>query len=112
MSAEETDAFEIAIKALEQQSCEDCVSRQAVLDKAELIELPDGQSFYSIDPEDVKNMPLVTPTIPKGATNYDVLKAEFGGISAFRIKDTMEFEKGFEFWFSKPFKRGNLDSSN
>lgn len=43
-------------------SSEDCVSRQAVLDKKVLIELPDGQSFYDIDPEDVKNIPPVTPT--------------------------------------------------
>lgn len=41
--------------------------------------------------------------IPKGATNYDILKAVFGNVSAFRIKDKMEFEKGFELWFSKPY---------
>ena len=29
---EQVDALEMAIKALEQQSCEDCISRQAVLD--------------------------------------------------------------------------------
>lgn len=49
-------------KALEQQPSEDCVSRQAVLSKAELIELEDGQSFMSIDPEDVKALSPVTPT--------------------------------------------------
>lgn len=56
---------------------EDCVSRQAVLDKAELIELEDGQTFYCIDPEDVKALPPVTPTFPKGATNGDVMLAIF-----------------------------------
>ena len=106
------EAYDMANKALEQQSSDDCVSRQAVISKKELIELPDGQSFYSIDPEEVENMPPVTPTFPKGTTNYDVLKAVFGGISAFRIKDTMEFEKGFEFWFSEPYKRGDSDGSN
>lgn len=50
------------IKALEQQSSEDSVSRQAVLSKAELIELEDGKSFMSIDPEDVKALSPVTPT--------------------------------------------------
>lgn len=44
--------------------------------------------------------------IPDNTNNYDVLKAVFGNISAFRIKDKMEFEKGFEFWFCKPYKRG------
>jgi hypothetical protein len=56
-------------------------------------------------------MESYTPTnlieIPNDASNYDVLKAVFGNISAFRIKDSMEFEKGFELWFSKPYKRGN-----
>ena len=51
-----------AIKCLEQPTSDDCVSRQAVLDKKVLIELPDGQKFYSIDPEDIKNLPPVTPT--------------------------------------------------
>ena len=51
-----------AIKLIEQPTSDDCVSRQAVLDKAELIELEDGQMFYCIDPEDVKALPPVTPT--------------------------------------------------
>lgn len=51
-----------AIKLIEQPTSDDCVSRQAVLDKAELIELEDGQTFYCIDPEDVKSLPPVTPT--------------------------------------------------
>ena len=55
-------AFEMAIKALEQEPCEDAVSRQAVLDEKYLIELEDGQSFYCINPEDVEALPPVTPT--------------------------------------------------
>jgi hypothetical protein len=96
VTGEDKETLEIAIKALEQQPCdesikyfesndidiqkftkalkmqplqiiksntsEDCVSRQAVLSEAELIELEDGQSFMSIDPEDVKALPPVTPT--------------------------------------------------
>jgi len=46
---------------LEQQPCGDCVSRQAVLDKKELVKLEDGQSFYCISPEDVKELSPVTP---------------------------------------------------
>ena len=42
--------------------------------------------------------------IPDNATNYDVLKAVFGEITTFRIKDSMEYEKGFELWFSEPYK--------
>lgn len=54
-------ALDMAIEALEQQS-EDCVSRQAVLNKAELVELEDGQTFYCISPEDVEALSPVTPT--------------------------------------------------
>ena len=45
----------------EQQPCEDCISRAAVLDKKELVELEDGQSFYCINPKDVETLPSVTP---------------------------------------------------
>lgn len=53
--------LDMAIKALEREQCEDAVSRQAVLDKKELVELEDGQSFYCISPEDVKILSSVTP---------------------------------------------------
>ena len=55
------DALNMAIKALEQQPCSDVISRQAVLDKKELVELEDGQSFYCISSEDVETLPPVTP---------------------------------------------------
>ena len=45
----------------ESQPCENCISRQAVLDKKELVELEDGQSFYCINPKDVETLPPVTP---------------------------------------------------
>ena len=53
--------YDIAIKALEQEPCDDAISRQAVLDKKELVDLEDGQSFYCISPEDVETLPPVTP---------------------------------------------------
>ena len=49
------------LEEIEQESCEDAISRQAVLDKKELVELEDGQSFYCISPEDVETLPPVTP---------------------------------------------------
>lgn len=63
---EDNEALDLAIKALEQQPCEDCISQQAVLDKKELVELEDGQSFYCINPKDVETLPSVTPSISKG----------------------------------------------
>ena len=54
-------AYQTAFKALEQEPCDDAISRQAVLDKKELVELEDGQSFYCISPEDIETLPPVTP---------------------------------------------------
>lgn len=54
---------------LEQEPCEDCVSRKAVLNKKELVELEDGQSFYCINPEDVETLPSVTPKESEEKTN-------------------------------------------
>lgn len=48
-------------ETLKQEPCEDAISRQAVLDKKELVELEDGQSFYCISPEDVEILPSVIP---------------------------------------------------
>lgn len=61
-------------KALEQQPCEDCISRQAVLDKKELVELEDGQSFYCINPEDVETLPPATPQPCEDCVSREALK--------------------------------------
>lgn len=99
-------------RLLEQQPCEDCVSREAVLDNAYAYGNGLEPEGYCVNVEDIQALPPATPTFSNDATNYDVLKAVFGNTSAFRIKDTMEFEKGFESWFSKPYKRGDSDGSN
>jgi hypothetical protein len=59
------DAIEMAIKVLEQPTCEDCVSRQAVLDMATTIQTDDfsgNEIIEVIDIDDVKTLPPVTPT--------------------------------------------------
>ena len=67
------EVFDLAIKGLEQQPCEDCISREALLDKleepmnwtdseAELQEQRDYEGFIEL----VKSMPSITPTRPKG----------------------------------------------
>jgi hypothetical protein len=53
-----------AIKVLEQESCEDCVSRQAVLDMATVIETDDysgNEIMEVVDTDDIKKLPSVTP---------------------------------------------------
>lgn len=58
------EAFEMAIKALEQQPCEDCISREAVI-----------KIFGEVHPMDyntqayitnIQNLPSVTPSRPNG----------------------------------------------
>lgn len=46
---------------VKQEPYDDAISRQMVLDKKELVELEDGQSFYCISPEDVETLPPVIP---------------------------------------------------
>ena len=58
---EDRERIERAVELLCGEPCDDCISRQAVLDKKELVELEDGQSFYCISPEDVETLPSVTP---------------------------------------------------
>lgn len=53
--AEDAEALDMAIKALEQQPCEDCISRQAVLD------LVNADWKYEGLETDVASLPSVTP---------------------------------------------------
>ena len=59
-----TIAYDMAIEALEQEPCEDCISRQMVLDNAYAygngLE-PDG---YCVNVEDIQALPPVTPQEP------------------------------------------------
>ena len=80
-SSDDIEAFDMAIKALETQPCEDCISRADILDAIEtwdkfginaeqkLIRWQDHYVPY-VHLDDVRNaianMPSVTPTRPKG----------------------------------------------
>jgi hypothetical protein len=94
-----------------QPTSDDCVSRQAVLDKAELIELEDGQTFYCISPEDIKALPPVTPThgICKDCENWDKDIKQCDNMCWCKV------HKGFYSanYFCADFaKRGNENGSN
>jgi len=71
----------------EQEPCSDAISRQAALDKKELVELEDGQSFYCISPEDVETLPPVTPQPKTGRwIMYERLR-ECSWCGVFLMKD-------------------------
>ena len=80
--AEIREAFDMAIKALEQQSCEDCISRQEVLEQAKDY----GSKTYLIPVNSVKTLPSVQPTRPTARwsrqtdTYHDYYECENCGI--------------------------------
>lgn len=45
----------------EQEPCEDCISRKAVLDKAVYTETEEGWSGRTVDVKDIESLPYVTP---------------------------------------------------
>lgn len=65
-SAETMEALDEAIKALEQEPCEDTISRQAVLDNAYAYGNGLEPEGYCVNIEDIQALPPVTPTRKKG----------------------------------------------
>ena len=68
---ENKQAFDMAIKALKQEPCEDCISREAVLDAInKYIEKSQSRGtiddFISFEELVVKDLPSVQPIRPKG----------------------------------------------
>lgn len=55
------EAEEMAIKALSAEPCDDCISRQAALDKAVYTETEEGWSGRTVDVKDIEALPPVTP---------------------------------------------------
>ena len=101
ISEEGYEHFQMAIKALEQEPCEDAMSRQAVLDMASVIETDDysgNEILEVVDVDDIKALPSVTPAQKKGKwidtdvtllnrqgyIVHEVICSECNGISYFR----------------------------
>lgn len=61
-------AIEMAIKALEQEPCEDCVSREDVLKGRTYTSTEEGWEGYTIDEDYVKSLPSVQPKRDKEDT--------------------------------------------
>lgn len=117
VSEEYNDAVDMAIKALEQQPIEDCVRRQAVI---EIINKSDACLYEKSDNnglvEEIKTLPLVTPTFPEGATNGDMIRAIFpsasetdhfnspiGNIIYIRLEEYQEMRVQQD-WWNAPYK--------
>ena len=71
-----SEALSMAIKALEQEPCEDCISRQAVLDMATTIQTDDfsgNEIIEVVDVDDIKALPSVKPQEPKEGCWIEVI---------------------------------------
>lgn len=55
------DAVDMAIKALEQEPCDDAISRDAVLKKTVYTETEEGWCGYTVDVDYIKSLPPVNP---------------------------------------------------
>lgn len=55
------DIFCMGCEYREQESCEDAISRQAVLEKAGYTETEEGWCGYTVDVDYIKSLPPVTP---------------------------------------------------
>ena len=63
---EVAESIEMAIKALEAQPSEDCISRQAVIEQA----MDYGSKTFLIPVNSIKALPPVTPERPKGEWDF------------------------------------------
>lgn len=78
---EDNEALDLAIKALEQQPCEDCVSRQTLIDKATSWGTHFTDSERAVSLTDIMSLPSVTPQPKRG--QWEVIRKEYefmGGV--------------------------------
>ena len=69
------EALEMAIEALKQESCEDCISREALLTS---LEEPMNWTDSEVQTQGSDDIVHNTIIIPRGATNRDMFKVVFG----------------------------------
>lgn len=108
------------IKALEQQPCDDCVSRAEMLKYQQYLRGKMSNEENHKLWKFIKNLPPVTPTFPKGATNGDMIKAMFPyGKYGTNGNEVHVYGVGgngclvFTLdWWNAPYKRGGENGSN
>ena len=59
-------AFGMAIEALKQEPCDDAVSRTDIDEMKEIMTDIEGDYVYAVRTADIRKLPSVTPTRPKG----------------------------------------------
>ena len=108
-----------AIKKLSVEPPEDCISRQAALDKAIWVDNGFGYEFKAVEIEEIQALPSIRPKterseeVTEGATNGEMIKAMFpnevecGESASFIYYGTMRFDRD---WWNSPYRKdGNND---
>lgn len=79
----ERDVLNKAIKALEQESCEDCISRQAAIDA--LMSVPDGNWKSIRYVKEIELLPSVTPARKIG--HWTKYQEPWGGMQGWKCSN-------------------------
>lgn len=61
LNSSEHEAVRVAIKVLEQESCEDCISRAGALRHRRIIYDDDGIGYNVVSVDEIEKLPSVTP---------------------------------------------------
>ena len=101
LSEQWQEAYKMAISALEQEPCDDAISREAVLDRIKESVATYGNQYtadmlnmWGLFTQFIKEMPPVTPSRPKGQwiKKGNTLKCPFCGAKGEDIKDDYCFK--------------------
>ncbi len=106
-----------AIDSLEELSFDDCVSRKFMYELGATCIATRDKNGKLLALGTIENLPVVTPTIPKGATNGDMIKAIFPNVEIYTdvineivdieiCEDSSELRCSVD-WWDAPYKRGS-----
>lgn len=102
LSRYDVEALKMAIKALEQEPCEDCISREELIQHGRFGVDMYGKPIFYINSEMLSRLPSVQSTlntivIPKNATNRMALKTLYPDVSEYF------FEGYIQEWLDSPY---------
>lgn len=108
-----------AIDSLEELSIDDCVSRKFMYELGATCIATRDKNGKLIALGTIENLPVVTPTIPKGATNGDMINIMFPDIKIHEHEKTDICDAHIQIdiwdftiyvskdWWDAPYKRGS-----
>lgn len=108
---EQKEALRVAIKALEQEPCEDCISRQAILNLKQTFYDEAGYETDYVDIEDIESLPSVQPKAEQKPKTDTRKKQQTSG-SIRTYDDAFRTYRHIENKFNEPFRWVGVDSTS